>query len=91
VTTSAAHLTAEDVSTVVTAAVAIVCERDPATLGPDSTFADLGADSLALVEIAEVIETEIAARTGRRLHIPDDDLALLPSVGATVEYVTART
>ena len=59
-------------------------------LGPDvpvtreTRFAeDLGADSLARVEIAEVLELG-------GWHLADEDLDGLVAVGQTVDYLVAR-
>lgn len=45
----------------------------------------LDAESLDMVEIAEAIEAEIG------VHIPDDDLAELETVGALKAYVSEHT
>ena len=80
-----------DVFALVRDALATVLERDPATITPETTLAELDADSLALVEVAEIVEERIAERTGRRLYIPDTDLESFRTVGAAVEFVTAWT
>ena len=48
--------------------------------------ADLGADSLARVSIADVIETALA-RQRRTLHIDDASLGRLASLHELAEYV----
>ncbi|QIB75038.1 acyl carrier protein [Halogeometricum borinquense] len=45
----------------------------------------LDADSLDLVEIAEAIEADVG------VHIPDEDLEELETVGDLTAYVTERT
>ena len=71
-------------------AVAIVLEIDGAAVTRDLRFAeDLLADSLAVVEIVEILEAELAA------HVPgfviaDEDLDDLLTVGAAVDYALAR-
>jgi acyl carrier protein len=70
-------------------ALATVLERDPATITTVTTLADLEADSLALVEVAEIVEEHLAERTGRRLHIPDADLEAFRTVGEAADFVTA--
>jgi Phosphopantetheine attachment site len=60
-----------DALTAVLQAVSIVCEVDLADLSAATRFEDLGADSLSRVSIADVVEAEIAGRTGRRPHIDD--------------------
>jgi len=72
-------------------ALATVLERDPATITPDTTLTDLEADSLALVEVAEIVEEQRAERTGRRLHIPDADLEAFRTVGDAAEFVAVWT
>ena len=72
-------------------ALATVLERDPATITPDTTLTDLEADSLALVEVAEIVEEQLAERTGRRLHIPDADLEAFRTVGDAAEFVAVWT
>ena len=44
----------------------------------------LDAESLDMVELAEAIEAEVG------VHIPDDDLAEIETVGDLRTYVTAR-
>ena len=72
-------------------ALATGLERDPATITPDTTLTDLEADSLALVEVAEIVEEQLAERTGRRLHIPDADLEAFRTVGDAAEFVAVWT
>jgi acyl carrier protein len=86
-TAAAAVITADDVLDVVRAALAVVCERDPATITAESMLADLGADSLALVEVAEIVEEELAPRLPGGLRIPDTDLERLVTVGDAVAVV----
>jgi acyl carrier protein len=68
-------------------ALATVLERDPASITPETSLAGLGADSLALVEVAEIAEEQLAARTGHRLHIPDADLEAFRTVADAAGYV----
>jgi acyl carrier protein len=46
---------------------------------------DLDAESLDMVELAEAVEATVG------VHIPDDDLAELETVGAFKEYVEEYT
>lgn len=78
-----------DVFALVRDALATVLERDPATITPDTTLAELDADSLALVEVAEIVEEQLAERTGRRPHIPDADLEAFRTVGEAADYVAS--
>lgn len=89
-TTSAAPLHADAVLGVVREAVALVLEVDPAAVRPDTELAALDADSLALVEIAEIVEEQLRPHVGRSFRIPDQDLETMATVGDAVEYVLAR-
>jgi hypothetical protein len=57
-----------------------VCGVDPAGLEPGTTLAELGADSLARVSIADVVEAELAA-TGRVVHLDDATLGRVCTLG----------
>jgi acyl carrier protein len=71
-------------------ALAVVLECDATTITSATSFAELEADSLALVEVAEIVEERLAERTGRHLRIPDGDLESFASVGDAVDYAVAR-
>jgi acyl carrier protein len=84
-------VTGDEVLAVVQAAVAIVLERDPASVTRETRFKeDLEADSLALVEIVEIVEEELAPRAQPGFHIEDEDLDALTTVGEAVDYALAR-
>ena len=84
-------LTDTEVLDVVRGAVARVLEIDAATIGPQSAFtADLGADSLALVEIVELVEEQLAPHARPGFRIEDEDLEELRTVGEAVSYAVAR-
>jgi acyl carrier protein len=89
-TTSAERLSAEHVLAVVTDAVAVVLEADPARVTRDTELAALDADSLALVEIAEIVEEALRPQAGVAFRIPDEDLAALCTVGDAVDFALAR-
>ena len=80
----------DDVFAVVRDAVATVLERDPASVTWDSGFAELQADSLALVEVAEIVEERLAPYASGSFHIPDDELEQLQTVGEAVTLALAR-
>jgi acyl carrier protein len=81
----------EQVLGVIRDAVGRVLEIDPQTVGRDTSFgADLNADSLALVEVVEIVEETLAPYASRSFHIDDDDLERLTTVGAAVDYAMAR-
>ena len=48
---------------------------------------DLEADSLALVEIVEIVEEALAPRARPGFHLEDDDLDALTTVGDAVDLV----
>ena len=81
----------EQVLSVVQQAVATVLELDPATVGRATRFReDLSADSLALVEIVEIVEEQLAPQARPGFHLEDEDLDGLATVGEAVDYAVAR-
>jgi acyl carrier protein len=85
------ELVGEEVLGVVRAAIATVLERDPSSIGRETRFQqDLEADSLALVEIVEIVEETLAPRARPGFHIEDEDLDGLTTVGDAVDYAVAR-
>jgi len=67
-----------------------ILEIDETTITREATFADdLGADSLALIELVEALEEDIGERTVG-FTVDDEDLADLHTVGDAVDYVVAR-
>jgi acyl carrier protein len=84
-------VTPDEVLTVVQSAIATVLEVDPASVSRDTRFtADLHADSLAIVEIVEIVEETLAPRAAAGFHIDDEDLDGLTTVGEAVDYAVAR-
>jgi acyl carrier protein len=84
-------VTPEQVLGVVQQAVATVLELDPSTVGRETRFhADLQADSLALVEIVEIVEETLAPLAKPGFHIDDEDLDRLTTVGEAVDYAVLR-
>ena len=70
--------------------LADILEIDPALIAEGQSFADdLGADSLALIELVEALEEELAERTVG-FRIEDEDLEDLKTVRDAVDYVYAR-
>ena len=88
--TRADRPTAEDVLGVVRDALAVVLEIDAAPLTRDSTFAELDVDSLALCEVAEIVEEHLAPFAREPFSIPDADLEAMHTVGQAVDYALAR-
>jgi acyl carrier protein len=67
-----------------------ILEVDSSTISESSSFADdLNADSLALIELVEAIEDEMADQVAG-FRIDDDDLEDLRTVRDAVDYVTAK-
>lgn len=71
--------------------LADILEIDPATISEGQSFVDdLDADSLALIELVEAIEEELADRTVG-FRIEDEDLEDLRTVRDAVDYVVEHT
>ena len=67
-----------------------ILEIDEALVTPDARFAeDLGADSLALIELVEALEEELSERTVG-FRIDDEDLEDLKTVRDAVDYVEVK-
>jgi len=58
---------------------------DPASIKPDSTFTDLGADSLDEIEIVRAFEEEFA------IDIDDEDAELIKTVQQALDYLKSHT
>jgi len=70
--------------------LADILEIDPAQISEGQSFADdLQADSLALIELVEALEEELAERTVG-FRIEDEDLEDLKTVRDAVDYVYSR-
>ncbi len=70
--------------------LADILEIDPGGIAEGDSFADdLQADSLALIELVEALEEELAERTVG-FRIDDEDLADLKTVRDAVDYVVAK-
>ena len=80
----------EEVLAIIRERLAEILEIDEDTIRRESSFADdLGADSLALIELVEALEEDIGERTVG-FTVDDEDLADLRTVGDAVDYVVAR-
>ncbi len=79
----------EAVLNLVTEQLAEILEKSPADIAEDAPFADLGADSLALIELVEALEERLAVYVAG-FHIDDEDLEGLTSVRDAVDYVSAK-
>jgi acyl carrier protein len=81
-------MTYDEVFAVVRDAVVTVMEVEPGTVTRDSRIVeDLRCDSIALVEIAEIVEERI----GNGFRIEDAALDDIATVGEAVDYAVART
>lgn len=70
--------------------LAEILEIEPATINEGDSFVDdLDADSLALIELVEAIEEELAERSVG-FRIDDEDLEDLKTVRDAVDYVHSR-
>ena len=70
--------------------LADILEIDPSTISEGQSFADdLEADSLALIELVEALEEELAERTVG-FRIDDEDLEDLKTVRDAVDYIHSR-
>ena len=84
-------VTPDEVLAVLQQAVATVLELDPSSVTRETRLReDLAADSLALVEIVEMVEEALAPRAQSSFHIDDEDLDSLTTVGEAVDYALAR-
>ncbi len=69
--------------------LAEILEKSPEEIVEDLPFTDLGADSLALIELVEALEEHLATYAAG-FHIDDEDLEGLTSVRDAVNYVAAK-
>lgn len=69
--------------------LAEILEKSPDDIAEDVPFSDLGADSLALIELVEALEENLA-QFSAGFHIDDEDLEGLLSVRDAVDYVALK-
>ena len=69
--------------------LAEILEKSPGDIAEDVSFEDLGADSLALIELVEALEENLATYSAG-FHIDDEDLEGLASVRDAVNYVAVK-
>jgi acyl carrier protein len=70
--------------------LADILEVKPESISEGNSFGDdLGADSLALIELVEALEEELSERTVG-FRIDDEDLEDLKTVRDAVDYVMAK-
>lgn len=84
-------MTRAAIAEAVVAAIARVMELPVETITEDARLSDdLGADSIALMQIADLVEDECDAHGGEELRFDDAELAALPTVGSAIDYLTNR-
>ncbi|MDE3008837.1 MAG: acyl carrier protein [Acidobacteriota bacterium] len=88
-TDAQAPLTRAGILTLVTAQLAEILEKNPSDISEDASFTDLGADSLALIELVEALEEHLSTNAAG-FHIDDEDLEGLTSVRDAVNYVANK-
>ncbi|MGH9280120.1 MAG: acyl carrier protein [Acidimicrobiales bacterium] len=70
--------------------LAEILEIDPGEISEGQSFTDdLDADSLALIELVEALEADLASRDAN-FRIEDEDLEDLKTVRDAVEYIVGR-
>ena len=69
--------------------LAEILEKSPSDIAEDVSFEDLGADSLALIELVEALEENLATYSAG-FHIDDEDFEGLASVRDAVNYVALK-
>lgn len=83
-------MTREDVVSLIRDRLADILEIEPEQIKEGDSFADdLDADSLALIELVEALEEELADRTVG-FRIDDEDLQDLKTVRDAVDYVHSQ-
>ena len=80
----------QEVFELIRGCLADILEVSPDTIAEGASFGDdLGADSLALIELVEALEEELSERTVG-FRIDDEDLEDLKTVRDAVDYVMAK-
>jgi acyl carrier protein len=79
----------QQVLELVRGSLADILEISPDRIAEGASFNDLGADSLALIELVEALEKELGSKFGD-FRIEDDDLEDLKTVRDAVDYVVAK-
>ncbi len=80
----------EDVLDLVRSQLGDILEIEPSSIAESASFQDdLNADSLALIELVEALESELSSQVAG-FRIDDDDLEDLRTVRDAVDYVSAK-
>jgi acyl carrier protein len=69
--------------------LADILEVSPDKIGEAASFDDLGADSLALIELVESLEKDLGGRS-LDFRVEDEDLEDLKTVRDAVDYVVNK-
>lgn len=69
--------------------LAEILEVDPKEIAESSSFEDLDADSLVLIELVEALEEELREKV-EGFRIEDEDLEELRTVRDAVDYVVSK-
>ena len=86
---AASGVTGDEVFQIIRERLADILEIDEGKITLEVSFEDLSADSLALIELVEAIEADLADRA-EGFRIEDEDLADLRTVRDAVDYVVGR-
>lgn len=79
----------QQVLDLVRGALADILEMSPDRIPESASFGDLGADSLALIELVEALEKDLSTQYAG-FRIDDEDLEDLKTVRDAVDYVVAK-
>jgi acyl carrier protein len=80
----------QEVLELIRSSLADILEISPSAVTEGASFGDdLGADSLALIELVEALEEELGERSVG-FRIDDEDLEDLKTVRDAVDYVVAK-
>ena len=83
------QMTRRDVLELVRGQLAEILEVDPKEIAESSSFEDLDADSLVLIELVEALEEELRDRV-EGFRVEDEDLEELRTVRDAVDYVASK-
>jgi acyl carrier protein len=86
---TAAPLNREAILELVRDQLAEILEKSRDEIAENVTFEELGADSLALIELVEALEESLSSYEDG-FHIDDEDLEGLTSVRDAVNYVALK-
>jgi acyl carrier protein len=82
-------LSRAEVLQLVRSSLADILEVSPESISESASFSDLGADSLALIELVESLEKDLGGRSPG-FRVDDEDLEDLRTVRDAVDYVVAK-